>query len=81
VYINLKTFRTELVKKKKKNFGSHYLKWNLSESISVIPQYQVSLKIRVAGLELLYAVSNGHADARSFAAFNCERGKNEEKFL
>ena len=53
----------------------------MSESISVIPQCQVSLKIRVAGLELLHAVIHDHADARSFAAFNCERGRNEEKFL
>jgi hypothetical protein len=53
----------------------------VSESISVTPQCQVSLKIRVAVLEPLLAVSRGHADARSFAACNCERGRKEEKFL
>ena len=55
--------------------------WNVSESISVIPQCQVSPKIRVAGLELLHVVSRGHADAPSFAAYTCERGRKEEKFL
>jgi hypothetical protein len=55
--------------------------WNVSESISVIPQCQVSLKFRLAGLEPSHAVSHGHADAPSLAAFNCERGRKEEKFL
>jgi len=56
-------------------------KWNVYESISVIPQCQVSLKFRVAGLEPLLAVSHGHADARSFVVFNGERGRKEEQFL
>ena len=55
--------------------------WNVSESISEIPQCHVSLKIRVAGLEPLHAVSHCHADARSFAAFSYEREWKEEKFL
>jgi hypothetical protein len=47
----------------------------------VIPQCQVSLKIRLAGVEPFLAVSHGQADARSFAAFDCEGGRKEEKFL